>query len=97
MRLLDPAALVCDSLSLEATELEGDVRCVFENHVRPSDRSRNILKVLPHEGVATARVGGVANAHLLTRRPSRVAGSRAEEDVLVSLVEFQVLRPEQGE
>ena len=33
MRLFDPGAVVCDSFSLEAAELESNVRLVLDDHV----------------------------------------------------------------
>ena len=78
MSLVDPGALVSDTLGLEATELEGTVGRVFEHHIGASCSPSDVLEVLSHQTIATAWIGSIDNSHLLLAVPSRVTRLLAE-------------------
>ena len=59
MCLVDPSPVIHDALSFEAAVLQGDIRRVLDDHIRASCRASDILEVLAHQTVATARVGSV--------------------------------------
>lgn len=90
MSLVDPSAIISDTLSLESAVLQRDVWRVLQAHIRSSCCTCNILKVLAHETVPTSWVGGVANLHLFLAVTRGVASLVAEEQIFFSFVTINV-------
>jgi len=94
--LVDPSAIIGDTLGLESTELECHVGGMLDYHVAASGRSRHVLEVLAHETVAAAGVRRVHHLCLFCAVPGRVASMRPEEQLFFALVSIQVRRTHQS-
>jgi len=70
---------------------------VLDNLVTARGRACDVLEILPHQTVTTARVSGVRDLHLLTAVASRVACIPAKEIVFLTLVAIDIFGPHQSE
>lgn len=93
--LVDPATLINDSLSLEATKLQRIVCLVLEHLIRSGSDTSHVFEVLAHQAVATARIRRIHHLHLFDTVTRCVPSLVAEEQFFLTVVAIDVLRAEQ--
>lgn len=90
VRLIDPHALVGETLGLEATELQGNVGRVFEHLVTACRGASDVLEYLAHQAIPTAWICRINDLHLFLGIPCRISGLVTEEELLLTLVSIKV-------
>ena len=92
MTFLNPAPIIDDAFALKAAQLECHVRMVLQDHIAASGHARDVLKILTHETVATARISSIDDRALLVGFSCRVTRLWAEEMMSNLLIPVKVLR-----